>query len=179
MRGQQGKIASAMSSKHRGPSRGETTPVTPVVSVPEPSVAGEPDGIVAVYAARAAARGRDVRPVIASHRAILDDAPAGAVARRSEARSSAAAPSVAVGRGTAVHRAAIRRVGPESQTVRWESAQPTGSARQLIAGLCAARGRLSGGVSSGGPRRGWGRKLLAGGAASLIVLAGAAGTALA
>jgi len=67
---------------------------------------GEPRGLVGVYAARAAARDVDLRPIIAAHRADVDDVPNRAAARRGEDRPAVAAPVLLIGRGTSAHRAA-------------------------------------------------------------------------
>ena len=72
---------------------------------------GEPRGLVGVYAARAAARDVDLRPIIAAHRADVDDVPNRAAARRGEDRPAVAAPVLLIGRGTSAHRAAPDRRG--------------------------------------------------------------------
>ena len=139
---------------------------------------GEPRGLVGVYAARAATRGVDLRPIIAAHRTAVDGVPNRTAARRTEDRSAIVGPVFLIGRGTASHRAATRGTRPAGRSADAPSPLPTAPGRLGLRGdiidLILARV----GIGTARFRRNVNRKVLAGGAGVLALAIGAAGTGL-
>ena len=135
---------------------------------------GEPRGLVGVYAARAAARGVDLRPIIAAHRTAVDGVPNRTAARRGEDRIGVAQPVLLVGRGTAIHRAAARGPRPAGRPADAGPNSPGRlGLRDALIDLVLARL----GIGRARSRR-VNRKVLAGGAGLLAVAIGAAGAGL-